>query len=113
MPQKLREYRIRFERVMPGETAIPPEFPDNIGLRSKLGGDADWEQEDETPSCVSCQEPMTFVAQLVSIEQDSKTNPHRFDALSNEQHYMFGDAGMLYIFHCFNCLETKAILQSG
>ena len=31
----------------------------------------------------------------------------------DEQQYMFGDVGMIYIFWCFNCNETSSVMQFG
>ena len=42
MSELLREYRVHFERVPPGQEAIDP---DALGQRSKLGGRPDWDQE--------------------------------------------------------------------
>ena len=25
--------------------------------------------------------------------------------------WMFSDVGMIYVFHCFNCSQTKSVLQ--
>ena len=105
----LREYRMRFERVLPGEQAADLG---RCGVRSKLGGTADWEQNNETPECPSCGQEMTFVAQIDSIEHDEEHNPHRVDCLSDEQEYMCGDVGMIYVFFCFECLETMSVVQS-
>src|ERR1700752_4590875 len=105
----LREYRMFFAR---GERTGTDEGSD-LGLRSKLGGKPEWDQTDETPICRSCRAPMTFVAQIDSIEHDYHNNPHAIDALSGEQHFMFGDVGMIYVFFCFDCSATKSIFQCG
>ena len=68
MLEILREYRVKFERVPQGEKAVEPNA---LGLRSKLGGKPDWEQDDETPMCPNCKEPMLFVAQIDSIEHNN------------------------------------------
>ena len=99
-----------FERVKPGERAVDPE---DLGVRSKLGGKPDWDQTDETPNCPDCGEAMIFVAQIDSIEHESEDNPHSIDALSKDQQYMFGDVGMLYLFFCENCLQPAAVFQCG
>jgi hypothetical protein len=78
MPGKLKEFRMTFERVSPGEAAVDGE---SNGLRSKLGGDPIWIQEDETPSCSLCSQPMSFVGQIDSIEHDADNNPHAIDAV--------------------------------
>lgn len=111
MPEILREYRIQFEKVPDGQRAFPDE--NNLGIRSKLGGEPNWCQYPEIPKCKGCKEKMSFVAQIDSMEHDEDHNPHRIDCLSDEQQYLFGDVGMLYIFVCFDCLETKSILQCG
>ena len=106
---KLREYEVAFAR---GSRSRDPNRHD-LGLRSKLGGDPEWDQGDETPNCSSCNAAMTFVGQIDSIEHDFPNNPHAVEALSGEQHFMFGDVGMIYIFFCFQCSETKSVFQCG
>src|SRR3990172_1141718 len=101
MSEILREYRMKFEKVPEGQKALPD--PEQLGLRSKLGGAPDWVQRPEVPKCTDCKSPMTFVAQLDSIEHDEDYNPHAIEALSNQQQYMFGDVGMIYVFCCFHC----------
>src|SRR6266446_9340849 len=105
----LREYRIKFEKVPGGKKAVPD--PDKPGVRSKLGGEPDWVQQPEVPKCSDCKQQMTFVGQIDSIEHDEKHNPHAIGCLSGKQQYMFGDAGMIYVFMCFSCLTTKSVVQ--
>lgn len=66
-----------------------------IGLRHRIGGEPDWIQDPNVPNC-SCGKPMDFYAQLDSLG----------DA------YVLGDCGMIYVFVCSDCLETKSVLQS-
>ena len=95
-PRKpLKEYRIRFEKVPKGTKAVPDAK--KLGARSKSGGDPDWIQYPQIPKCRDCKESMTFVAQL--------------DSINNDETYSFGDAGMIYVFMCFDCLTTKSIVQ--
>lgn len=68
---------------------------DEIGKRSKLGGKPDWIQSSEVPIC-SCGKEMSFYGQLDSIG----------DAV------ILADCGMIYIFVCFDCFETKSMIQS-
>ncbi|HWY30674.1 MAG TPA: hypothetical protein VNX46_07980, partial [Candidatus Acidoferrum sp.] len=96
----LREYRIKFERVPKGEHVYPPGR-DNLGLRSKLGGDPDWVQGNDTPVCSECGEAMTFIGQIDSIDHKGDHNPHRQKHC--EQDFMFGDVGIIYVFFCFDC----------
>ncbi|CAM4226575.1 DUF1963 domain-containing protein [Comamonas aquatilis] len=62
----------------------------------QLGGEPSWLQNDETPQCDSCRQPMEFVAQL---EQgpDWKTEMN------------FGGGGCAYIFRC-SCAGGSAKL---
>src|SRR3972149_2910890 len=108
MPKQLREYRVKFERVPSSQHAYPAGS-DNLGLRSKLGGTPDWDQNDETPECPASGEPLTFVGQIDSIERNEDHNPHRQDYC--KQDYMFGDVGIIYVFFCFECLETQSVFQ--
>ena len=111
----LPPFKVTLTRLKEGE----PEFPkyeksyESQGQRTKLGGTPDWVQNDETPSCPDCNQPMTFVAQIDSIEHDWKKNPHAVYALSEDQKWMFGDVGMIYVFHCFDCTTAQAVIQCG
>jgi hypothetical protein len=67
-----------------------------IGTRHKIGGEPDYLQEKENLNCPDCGKKMTFYAQLDSI---------------NDQ-FCIADCGMIYVFICFDCCETKAIIQS-
>ena len=108
-PTTLREYRIKFEKVPKGKKAIPDDR--KLGVRSKLGGEPDWEQQPEWPKCPGCKELMTFVAQIDSLEHNEPHNPNAIDSLSGKQQYMFGDVGMIYVFMCFECFKTKSVVQ--
>lgn len=108
--RSLPEIRVRLERVPAGERAIELDYPDNLGQRTKLGGAPDWIQGDETPECSECGEPMSFVAQIDSIEHDSPRNPlHR--RFPTPKDYMFGDVGMIYVFFCFPCGQSTSLHQ--
>ena len=83
----LPEYRIRL---------IPAQSGEEIDAgHSKLGGDPEWIQGDETPVCAPCSQEMVFVLQLDSIDDS----------------YEFGDAGMLYVFVCGECGEGTTLMQ--
>ena len=107
----LREYRIKFEKMPKGKRAVSD--PARLGVRSKLGGEPDWVQAPEIPKCRGCKQPMTFIAQIDSIEHDEAHNPNAIDCMSGRQQYMFGDVGMIYVFLCYGCLETKSVFQCG
>jgi hypothetical protein len=67
---------------------------DPIGKRHRIGGEPDWIQGEDVPSC-ACGENMTFYGQLDSVG----------DAVC------MADCGMIYVFICFNCFETKSVFQ--
>ena len=110
MAKILKDYKIQFVKPDSIEQSIDTKA---YGLRSKLGGKPSWEQNDETPICKSCKTPMTFIGQIDSMEQNSPDNPHSIDSIQYEQDYMFGDAGLIYVFFCFDCLETASVFQCG
>jgi hypothetical protein len=67
-----------------------------IGTRHRLGGQPEFLQDKAWPECLLCRERMTFYGQLDSINDE-------FD---------LADCGLIYVFVCFGCFETKSILQS-
>ncbi len=67
-----------------------------VGARHKLGGSPDWLQRPQTPLC-SCGKTMSFYGQLDSIGDT----------------VCIADCGMIYVFVCFDCFETSAVLQSS
>jgi hypothetical protein len=67
-----------------------------VGARHKLGGSPDWLQQPEVPVC-SCSKSMSFYAQLDSIGDK----------------VCIADCGMVYVFVCFACFQTKSVLQSA
>jgi hypothetical protein len=81
--------------LTPGEWTDPM-----IGTRHKLGGKPDYLQGQQRPSCRSCGEEMTFYGQLDAIPD-------------KERRYYIADCGLIYIFICFDCLETESFVQSG
>jgi len=66
-----------------------------MGKRHRIGGDPEWIQDKDVPSC-TCGKEMTFYGQLDSIG----------DKLC------LADCGMIYVFICFDCFETKSVFQS-
>jgi hypothetical protein len=75
--------------------AVGFKWNESAGRGTKLGGDPDWIQRDEWPTC-RCGEKMSFYGQLDSIGDD----------------YNLADCGMIYVFVCFDCFETVSILQT-
>ena len=109
MNKQLRQYRVLFEEIKVDNEPISNE----LGLRSKLGGLPYWDQNEEAPICPHCKQEMVFIGQLDSIEHDEAHNPHKKNCIGGDQHYMFGDVGLIYIFLCFACQESISIVQSG
>ena len=68
---------------------------DSIGKKNKLGGEPDWIQGENTPNC-TCGKKMSFYGQLDSIGDS----------------ICLADCGMIYVFVCADCFETKSVLQS-
>jgi hypothetical protein len=63
---------------------------------SKVGGSPNWIQGPEIPSCIRCNEPMAFLAQLASTPT-----------------LAYGpDEGTLYTFVCTACKVTASLVQS-
>jgi uncharacterized protein YwqG len=76
------------------KNAVGYKWNDEAGNRHQLGGEPEFIQTEEWPVC-SCAKKMTFYGQLDSIGDD----------------YDLADCGMIYVFVCFDCMETKSILQ--
>ena len=100
MPMKeIPEFRLHVEPVTRAAEALLGFrwAADDVGRRHRLGGSPTWLQNDETPTCPDCSERMTFYGQLDSIGDD----------------LTIADAGMVYVFVCFNDFAARAIVQSG
>ncbi len=88
---------VRLSREAPPYGARPFKWADaDIGYRSKIGGAPDFMQSERTPQC-TCGADMSFYGQLDSLNDD----------------FNIGDCGMIYVFLCFDCLESKAVTQCG
>ncbi len=111
MTRSLPEIRVQLSRVPEGGRAIPYDFPESIGLGTKLGGEPEWIQTPEHPECPHCSKEMVFIAQIDSVEHQNSLNPLSRDPIADEQDYMFGDAGMIYVFFCYDCLHTQSVFQ--
>ena len=68
-----------------------------VGERHQLGGNPTWIQGSEVPLCPDCRQQMTFYGQLDSISDD----------------IAIADAGMVYVFICFDDFKATALIQSG
>jgi hypothetical protein len=92
-------FRMRPEPMSPEAEALSgfEWAPEEVGRRHQLGGDAEWLQGDATPVCSECGEKMTFYGQLDSINDD----------------IVLADAGLVYVFVCFDDFQARAIVQSG
>ena len=111
--ETLPEFKVTLTRLKAGEKPYPAASLrfDPLGQRTKLGGEPDWIQNEETPSCPYCYTAMTFISQIDSVEHQSKSNPHSVNALSDDRKWMFGDVGMIYVFFCFECTSTTSVSQ--
>lgn len=69
----------------------------NVEPGHKLGGSPDWIHGSEVPACRDCKQAMTFYGQLDSVGDE----------------VTLADAGMIYVFVCFDCYTTTSVLQSG
>ena len=103
--RNLNEYRVKLERVSKGERAVPLDGPENLGKRTKFGGEPDWIQGEDTPECPECGEAMYFVAQIDSFESEVMDDPPK------HIDFTFSDAGMIYVFYCFDCLNVQSLQQ--
>jgi len=90
-------FRLTPEPLTDEAAALPPFkwAGEDIGRRHRLGGSPDFIQSSYFPQC-SCGKEMTFYAQLDSINDE----------------IILADCGMIYVFVCFYCFETKSVLQS-
>jgi hypothetical protein len=68
----------------------------DIGKRHRIGGTPDRIAEANFPTC-ECGKTMTFYGQL--------------DSLNDE--YDLADCGIIHVFVCFDCFQTKSVLSSG
>jgi|APCry1669188970_1035186.scaffolds.fasta_scaffold21318_3 hypothetical protein len=86
---------------------------DKIGYGTKLGGEPDWIQGVDIPVCRMCKTPMLFVAQIDSIAMADKRKPVGKGSKTGKemQEFMFGDAGMVYVFTCLDCGEVAGVGQ--
>ncbi len=77
---------------------LSPFVDQEIGTRHRLGGEPGFIQTEEHPIYPQCHQPMTFDAQLDAVGQNSE--------------YDLADAGLIYVFLCFDCFEATAFVQS-
>jgi len=64
-------------------------------VASRIGGEPGWIQQDETPDCPRCGDPMAFVLQLAGTRDID-----------------FCDEGRLYSFACPHCSVSATLIQS-
>lgn len=100
LPATLREYRTK---IIPAEDAGPPaNYPDNLGYRTKFGGEPELIQpmDEQDRVCKNCFQPLHFIGQIDSFE-----NGHP------DPQFMFGDVGMIYVWFCFKCHTASATID--
>ncbi|MDX2642327.1 hypothetical protein PV341_01845 [Streptomyces sp. PA03-1a] len=89
------------ETLLGAVTALRPQPVDvatTAPVLGRLGGEPDWLQNDETPSCPSCAAPMAFVAELEE-GHDHATSAN------------FGGGGLGYTFVCRPCERAAFLWQ--
>jgi hypothetical protein len=98
MPKEIPPFRLVPEALDEKARALPPFrwAADGVGRRHKLGGNSDFIERSLYPHC-SCGKQMTFYGQLDSINDE----------------FNIADCGIVSIFICFDCFETKSVLSSG
>ena len=74
-----------------------PYVDAEIGKRHRLGGQPD--KKVTVPVCPECRQKMTFYAQL--------------DAIGQSDEYDIADAGLIYVYLCFDCFEVQALVHSS
>lgn len=82
------------------EAASLPPFKwaaSGVGKRHKLGGEPEFMQPPSWPDCPGCGSKMSFYGQLDSINDE----------------FCIADAGMIYVFLCFDCYKSVSVVQSG
>jgi hypothetical protein len=67
------------------------------GHRHQLGGTPDFVADFDWPRCDECNEEMAFYGQLDSINDE----------------FCIGDAGLIQVFVCFECVQVKARVESA
>lgn len=81
------------------ELLVRPSYVwDQLGERHQIGGTPEL-RNSTWPNCRSCSGRMTIYAQL-----DGLPKPSEFD---------LADAGLIYVFVCFDCFEMASTLDSA
>ncbi|AEM69798.1 hypothetical protein Murru_0749 [Allomuricauda ruestringensis DSM 13258] len=75
--------------------ALGFQWNEVAGTRHKLGGEPDGITEEQFPKCDSCNNPMSFYAQIDSIGDN----------------YNLADCMVIHQFVCFDCFEVACKLN--
>jgi len=96
---KLPPFRLKLEPLNDEAAAmrVGLEWAAGVGHRHQLGGNPTWIHGPEQPVCPSCQQQMTFYGQFDSVKDD----------------IVIADAGIVYVFICFDDFTATALIQSG
>ena len=94
---KIPEIALKLDPQTPeAKAAIGFEYTESlIGTRSKIGGAPDWMQSPVDVQCDFCRTSMSFYAQIDSVGDN----------------VILADCGMIYVFVCFGCFESKSLVQ--
>lgn len=101
-PKQLPPFRLVLQPLTDEAQALllRPSYVDPaVGTRHRLGGAPDLPREVDWPTCPQGDGAMSFYAQL-----DGVPAPTDFD---------LADAGLIFVFVCFDCYEVKALLHSA
>lgn len=89
-------------------------------IGTKVGGYPDWIQDEETPICEHCSEPMTHLLTVASADWDGGAAGRFFRPRELPDHLnyslaglMLGDVGDIYVFICLHCKQRhiKRVFQ--
>lgn len=96
---KIPPFRLVPEPLDDSARALPSfgEYSDEVlGRRHRLGGEPELIQSKDFPACPVCGEKMTFYAQLDSVNDE----------------IMIADAGLVFLFICFDDYSTVSFIES-
>ena len=101
-PKQLPPFRLILEPVTDEAEALlvrPPYVDPIIGTRHRLGGAPDLPADVAWPACPQGDGPMSFYAQL--------------DGFPAVTEFDLADAGLIFVFVCFDCFEVRALGHSA
>ena len=101
-PKQLPPFRLVLQPLTDEAQALllRPSYVDPaVGARHRLGGAPDLPREVDWPTCPQGDGAMSFYAQL--------------DGVPAATAFDLADAGLIFVFVCFDCFEVQALLHSA